>query len=539
VHQFRVHDPLGPDPHAPAARGEGGQLQWDLSSCHLLGPDGRPARGAFKQVNGSIYARPANDTPIGLALVVDVGPRGRMMLQTCFLPARERPYELFLEIARWLIKQFVEDCETWQMWNPALAQDAIELWERARASFREALRCDDPVEAERLARRAVADGLDAGEALAVHHADHLVSRRARRKAVSATTLGVCIDPAVAPNAASVAALRRFDVACVRTPWRLIEPVEGKLDFAPIDAWVKSCLAERKPIVLGPFVDFGTTDGEPHALPQHVLAARSDAKRMRELVWAHVRALAARYARTTPLVIAASGANCAGWHDEGIDRMVDLTRTAVAAVRDVAREAKVIVELQSPAAESWRGTKGTAWPTSFLQRLVAENLNLAAAGVRIVQGASGDPVRDLMTTAGLLDGYVGRELPVFVTGFGVPSADDGSAMSFARGVWTPRRVGAAGAGAVAVAPADPPHDDAPPKWSLRTQAEWGGALFSIVLARTFLEGAWWSRLQDAPTGPRDGVLDAQGQPKPVFARLLALRERIERDARAHQASRLAR
>ena len=256
------------------------------------------------------------------------------------------------------------------------------------------------------------------------------------------------------------------------------------------------------------------------------------------MWAHVRALAARYARTTPLVIAASGANCAGWHEEGIDRMVDLTRTAVAAVRDVAREAKVVVELQSPAAESWRGTKGTAWPTSFLQRLVAENLNLAAAGVRITQGASGDPVRDLMTTAGLLDGYVGRELPVFVTGFGVPSADDGAAISFARGVWTPRGARCGGDGAAGPA-ADPAHDDAPPKWSPRTQAEWGGALFSIILARTFLEGAWWSRLQDAPDGPRDGVLDAQGQPKPVFARLLAMRERIERDAKAAQSSRAAR
>jgi hypothetical protein len=206
VHQFRIHDPAGPDPHFPPSpardRGDGAtDGRWSISSCYLIGTDGRPARGAWKQVGDTIYAKPANDTPIGLALLVDAGAAGRLVLQTCFLPAREKPYDLFIEIARSMIKQFVEECETWQMWNPALAKEAIELWESARATFREALRCDDPLEAERIARRSIAYGLDAGEALALRHARHLLARRARRKGVSSTTLGVCIDPATPPTPA--------------------------------------------------------------------------------------------------------------------------------------------------------------------------------------------------------------------------------------------------------------------------------------------------------------------------------------------------
>jgi hypothetical protein len=460
-----------------------------------------------------MYCRAANETPLGVALVVDAGRAGRLVLQTCFLPARERPYELFLEIARWTIKQFVEESETWQMWNPQIAKESIELWDSARAAFREALRCEDLLEAERIARRAIVLGLDAGEALAQRHAEHLVARRFRRKPPSSTTLGVCVDPELPPTAASTAAAKRFDVIALRTPWALIERKPGTRDFAAIDRWIEWCAKERKPLVLGPLVDFGTTDGTPHALPAHALALRSDPQRFREAVWNQVRAVAARYATTTPLFIAASGANCAGWHDEGIERMVELTRTAVVAVRDVAKAARVVVELQSPGAESWRGARGSVWPTSFLQGLVAANLHLAAAGVRFTQGGVADPVRDLMSTASLLDGFLGRDLPIFVTGFGVPSRDIGGVLAHSRGVW--RGVDDANTHA---------------HWSVDSQARWGTAFFSIALARSFVEGVWWSRLQDAPGGPTDGLIDASGNAKPVLAKLLEIRRTLDERSR---------
>jgi hypothetical protein len=70
--------------------------------------------------------------------------------------------------------------------------------------------------------------------------------------------------------------------------------------------------------------------------------------------------------------------------------------------------------------TWRDADGTAREIAFRpgQNLAAA---LTAAGVRFTQGGNTDPVRDLMTVGGLLDGYIGRELPIFVTAFGVPSA----------------------------------------------------------------------------------------------------------------------
>ncbi|MFN9077794.1 MAG: hypothetical protein ACK5WX_10265, partial [bacterium] len=67
----------------------------------------------------------------------------------------------------------------------------------------------------------------------------------------------------------------------------------------------------------------------------------------------------------------------------------------------------------------------------------------------------------------------------------------------------------------------------------TQARWGSSFLTVALARTFIEGAWWSRLQDVRGGPSDGVIDADGNPKPVLAKLLEIRQRLEADARARR------
>ena len=506
VLRFRVHDPRGPLATGTLPAAAAGTVSaWDLRSAYLVGADGRPTRGEIVQAGSEIVCRPEGDQPVGIALLVEAGEAGRLVLRTCFLPPREEPYELFLEIARWLIKQWVEECEQWQMWRPALSGESLERWEKAREVFRAALAAPVGLEKEGLACASIVEGIRACEGLAVRYADYVLPHRARRRAPSPILLGVCIDPAVAPTPAATAAAARFDAVAIRTPWRLIERAPGKRDFRAVDAWVEWCRGARKPFVLGPLADFGTTDGAPNAIPDHVLALRRDAAKFRESVWRHARELAERYAGSTALFLASSGANCAGWHEEGVDRMVDLTRISVGAVRDAARQAKVLVELRSPGAEGWRGVRGTAWPMAFVRRLAQESLGLAALGVRIEQGGGADPVRDLMSVAAMIDAFNGAESPVFVTGFGLPSAGPAGEVARTRGYWHAAPGAARGS--------DP-----------ATQREWGSAVLRMALARTFIEGAWWSRLQDAD-GATDGVLDESGRVKPVLEALFEVRGRI--------------
>ncbi|MFZ9881429.1 MAG: hypothetical protein ACO3QC_08520 [Phycisphaerales bacterium] len=499
--RFRVHDPNGPN-------GAGAPLAGDawLRCASIVGLDGKPVRGRLVRQGGVIEVEPADENPAGVALLVDAGGAGRLVLQTCFLPAREEPYELFLEIARWLIKQFVEASEEWQMFNPVRAPAAFEAWERSRELFRAALREPDAAAAERLARRAIAHGVDAGEKLTLRHADILFGVRYGKRAASNATLGVCVDPRVAPVGAAAATAKRFDVIALRTPWRVLEPKAGAYDTKALDAWANWAAAERKLLVIGPLVDLGASGGDsPSALPDHVLAARGDSRRFRELVWNHARLMAERYQRAANLFIPIGGANTAAWREEGIDRMVELVRTTAVAVRDAKRGAKLVLDIHSPGAEAWKGAKGAAWPIAFLQRIVGEAIGFDAASVRFEQGPSRDPARELLTTTMLLDQYIGRELPIFVGGFGVPSAGDG----VDRGAW--RAAAGTALGATA--------------WTEDSQASWGASMLRIALSRPFVEGAWWANLQDLPGERADGLLDKDGRPKPVLNRLLSLRKQI--------------
>jgi hypothetical protein len=493
--RFRVHDPTGPD-------GTGSNGSWSLRCAYLVGPDGRPAPGRVSVEGGHIACVAERDQPVGLALLVDAGAAGRVVLQTCFLPAQEEPYDLFIEIARWLIKAFILQSESWQMWNPQLSGEALHQWDIAREAFRGALRANDPVEAERLARTAVATGVGAAERLAERHSHFLFVRRFAKKGPAIGACGVCVDPSVTPRGAAVAVAKQFGVIALRTPWRRIEAKPGKLDFGAVDAWVQWAHAEKRPVVLGPLIDFGPSEhGGACGIPDHVMALHGEPKRFREAIWHFARAVAERYRAVTPFFVSVSGANLPAWRNDGIERMIELCRTATAAVRDARRDAKPILEIQSPGAEHWCGAKGAAWPTSFLQRVVGENLGFFAAGVRVVEGLGQDPAREFLTIADLLDGYLGRELPVFVSGFGVPSSGDGGQGGCWRGPWTPE-----------------------------SQARWGAEMLKISLARKWIEGAWWSRLQDTAQAT-DGLLDRDGRPKPVLESLVRIRTRLEHgDAR---------
>ena len=107
---------------------------------------------------GHISCRAERDQPVGLALLVDAGSAGRIVLQTCFLLRQDEPYDLFIEVARWLIKQFILQSESWQMWNPALSGEALNQWDAAREAFRAAMRCGNAPEAEQHLRRSYRKG---------------------------------------------------------------------------------------------------------------------------------------------------------------------------------------------------------------------------------------------------------------------------------------------------------------------------------------------------------------------------------------------
>ena len=102
---FAVYDKTGP------------AKDWPLINAHLLGRDDQPVRGKVAFKDGRVVCRPTGGESTALCLQHDAGSMGRLMLQTCLLPERQRPYNLSIELARYRIKTFIAKSEEWQMFD--------------------------------------------------------------------------------------------------------------------------------------------------------------------------------------------------------------------------------------------------------------------------------------------------------------------------------------------------------------------------------------------------------------------------------------
>jgi hypothetical protein len=58
-----------------------------------------------------------------------------------------------------------------------------------------------------------------------------------------------------------------------------------------------------------------------------------------------------------------------------------------------------------------------------------------------------------------------------------------------------------------------------------QADWAAQFAELAVCKPYVQGVQWAHLSDAEPHqfPHCGLLDAQGAPKPAFARLRAVRE----------------
>ena len=155
----------------------------------MLGPGDARIRDEIRfraDEHGGLFLIRTKDVPdAALRVQVDVGRAGELLLQTCLLPPREKPYDLALELARHRVKTFIQKSEDWLMFDPALAPEAVEHFETARHTFTDALIAPDLVSEGRLAADAIDLGLLATDELAAAHAHILLHRRYARRTASA------------------------------------------------------------------------------------------------------------------------------------------------------------------------------------------------------------------------------------------------------------------------------------------------------------------------------------------------------------------
>lgn len=483
--KFAVYDNKGP------------VTDWPLVNAYLGGPGDIAIPGEVSIKDGHILCRTRATHAVSLCLQHDAGRMGRIMLQTCLLPGRHRPYELVVELARHRIKQFIAKSEEWQMFDLSPEHGAIRRWEKARQLFSSAVRSDDRVRAAQAAQQALEMGIDATERLAMAHADTLLHLRFGSRPASSRTLGVRVNPQRHSQPLREIVKRDFDLLILPLRWNELEVEEGRYNWEPIDRWVSWATSENIPIVLGPLLDFSR-----RALPKWMYVWQHDYNTCRDLVYEQVEKVVQRYRTAVSIWNIASGLNVNDNFRFTPEQMFDLARMANLIARQARKGARSMLEIAQPFGEHGAHSPNSVPPVTFIERAIQEGIRLDCVGVQLMFGQHdhGRASRDLMQVSDVLDRFSLLETPVVVSAFGVPDRLRDEKGGWWRTPWTPE-----------------------------VQSRWTARVFAAALSKPFVETLVWNDLYDHRGAdlPGGGLVSEEGRSKPVLQRLVSTRKRLRK------------
>ena len=560
-----------------------------LRHAHLLGPESVPVPGDIEVADGVITCNRPSREAVGLALQVpldaaslgpcfeeedaafardhsEADPRvypGVLTLRTCLLPERPKAYLLSLELARHRIMLFFNKLEDWQLTDLPADHPAMDRFERARRAFthalaRQASGAPDSTpdstpdskgggvagtaaansehgfspHADRLAKRALALAIDAGERLSLEHArrslagrldgstyEHAVKVAAEAGRVpsrpgapvdgemagvvlpSRPWIGCAITPGSFTETAKQLASKSFDFVSMPMRWVEMEPVEGRYAFKGTDQWIEWAVrTARLPVVAGPLIDF-----RPACVPDWLYIWENDFDTLRAYVLEHVKTLVTRYRRTVGRWTVLTGVHTNENFRFGFEQMRVLTTDAIRMVRKLHPTANVHVEIDQPWGEYHTANNRSLPPTLYAETLANQpGVTIDGIGLRIQMGQpmAGQSTRDLMALSAMLDRYAAVSgKPISINAIGVPSE-------------RPELVGGDN-----MAKRHPGHWRRP--WNERTQADWAAAALAVAAAKPYVQSVCWHDLADTKASlemPRGGLIAGDGRVKPIAERI---------------------
>ena len=445
-----------------------------------------------------------------LVLQVTLPQIGTLKLRTTQLRPREEPYALMIELARERLRQYLQKCEDWQMFAPALASNAAQRFQLARERLAQAVLAEERSERMEIARDAIIKAVEAGELLATRRADLVLRMRYGNAVAVDTTLGYRIDPRALPPTSRPAELREFGLTMIETPLELIQPERGRFSLTELDRWIDWAEEHRMPIILGPLADL-----RPEALPEWALSLCGDYGTLCTVLWEHTEQLVARYGKRVVLWAVTSGVHVNRLANLSNDQMIDLTRRLSVLVRQADRSAKVLVELVQPFDDDVAACPGSVPAFEYATRTLDEGVHVDCFGLRVRCGfaTNGSEARDLLSLSDALDRFARLERPMLLTGLSAPRASEELDAGCWHGPWTEER-----------------------------QAQWASSLLGIALGKMTIrgetakarpigayEGVLWSNLLD---GSQDqvGLMDGAGTPRRLLTQLATIRHALRRPLR---------
>ncbi|MBI1372247.1 MAG: hypothetical protein GC159_05735 [Phycisphaera sp.] len=484
--------------------------EWRSSDAYLVGADDVAVKANIAFADGVISCEKNTVGPAALSLPYSLDETGELMLQTCLLPERDDPYMLTVELARHRLMKVISKQEDWGLYDLEDDHPAAMRIRVATQKFVEALSLiDKPAEADKLARQALALGIDASEELALAQAERQLSKRLEKGNLTRHAFGCGISLKQDLEALTPTLLKNFDYVRLPTPWRELEPNEQEYNLKPLDRWCHWAYTNRIPIVAGPIVSFA-----PHVVPDWLYIWQHDYDTVRDLLYEHVERVVRRYGKVVSLWNVVSGLHVNDNFSFNFEQLMDLTRMAVMLTKKAQPNAKTLIEITHPFGEYYANNTQSIPPLMYAEMVLQSGIPFDGFGLKVLMGQpkSGQFTRDLMQLSALLDRFHGLGKPMYVTAVGVPSKlveiepteDNGTPLR--SGYWRK-------------------------PWSGVVQGKWLEAFYNVCLSKTFVESVAWLDLADHADSemPDAGLIKGDMQPKRALSHLATMRSSLYEDA----------
>jgi hypothetical protein len=481
--------------------------EFDLSGAYLFGQDSIPVRGELAANASMINCNPKVHGACGLALMWEAGDSGRLMLPTPRLPGNDVPYNLNVELARARLKLIASKIEEWGLFDYPDAEHLIEQFRAVRKRFIASLKATQPGHQTHLADETLAEAITLSERIALFHADVFLERKTASGTAARTRFGCRVELDHPGKDYQERLKDAGDFFAIPVPWKHVEPEESRYEFSAIDTWINYAARIRKPIHVGPIIDF-----DPTNLPEWLYLWEHDYDSLREIIYDHLVQVVKRYARQVRTWSVVSGLHAFNNFNLSFEQIMELTRMCCRLVKQLAPRSQVMVETVMPWGEYYARNQQTIPPQLYADMIIQSGIPADLFGIQLFMGMPRDGyyVRDVMQISALLDEYVSLHKPLRITACAVPSdivAD----------------VDATAELDIPLAQAGRWHGP----WSPRLQAEWLQAFYRIVISKPYVDAICWRDLDDGPGHflPHSGLCDAALEPKIAYRELRNFRLKL--------------
>jgi len=453
-----------------------------LSRVYLAGLDDLPWRARFQATEQGFVAERSDSESCYCYIPWQTTGFGALTLATATLREREEPYHLPVELARGTIIRVRNQLAQWEsvglVASPAVVRNlSTATRELARAALAAK---SDPSAAADLAQVAIDAGLAANTTLVDDFIEQSISARRRMHPKLPTLLGACVGTGPLEGVEGTLLQKIGNTACVPISWRAVEAHQGQYNWAEVDRQFEACHALGLRICAGPLLQLAD-----HAVPDWLSLWEGDFEHLVSFVTNFVGAAVARYRGKVGLWHAAASINLSDALPLGEDQQLQLTAQILETMRQSEPQAPVIVSVSQPWAEYMGRQDFDLSPLHFADTIARADLNLAGIGLELEFGFGLHQTqpRDWLEISRQIDRWTALGLPLVI----LPGTPIG------------------------------------PFASPAAQLDWTDRFMSLLLGKPAVQGIFWTQWRDQENGTQ-GLLDANGQPKPAYQAIHAIKQR---------------